>query len=79
MYQLIFKYYFKENHEVQKCCVKYQELIKALELHNKKDNKGNLYSKAYTYQLQQVQQTLLKNKDLNNFKCNVYLDNQIIL
>ena len=79
MNQAIFKYYFKENHVVKKCCVKYQELIQVLELHNKKDKKGNYYNKAYTYQLQWMQDFLLKNKDLNIFKCNVYIDNQIIL
>ena len=79
MNQAIFKYYFKENHVVKKCCVRYQELIKVLELHNKKDKKGNLYNRAYTYQLQWMQDFLLKNKDLNVFKCNVYIDNQIIL
>ena len=75
----IFKYYFKENHKVLKCYVKYQELIKVLELYNTKDNKGYLYNKGYTYQLQQLQQTLLKDKDLNIIKCNVYVNNQIIL
>ena len=75
----IFKYYFKENHKVLKCCVKYQKLIQVLELYNTKDNKDNLYNKGYTYQLQQLQQTLLKDKDLNIIKCNVYVNDEIIL
>ena len=76
---IIFKYYFKENHKVLKCCVKYQELIKVLELYNTKDKKNNLYNRAYTYQLQQVQQTLLNTKDLNIIKCNIYINDEIIL
>ena len=40
MNEAIFKYYIKENHVVKKCGVRYQELIKMLELHNKKDKKG---------------------------------------
>ena len=75
----VFKYYYKENHKVLKCCVTYQKLIKVLKLYNTKDNKGYFYNKGYTYQLQQLQQTLLKHKDLNIFKCNVYKDNEIIL
>ena len=76
---IIFKYYFKENHKVLKCCVHYQQLIKVLELYNTKDKKDNLYNKGYTYQLQKMQQTLLNTKDLNIFKCNVFVNDQIIL
>jgi hypothetical protein len=76
---IIFKYYFKENSSVHKCCVKYNDLINVLELINTKDSKGNLYNEGYTYQLQQLQNTLLNNKDLNIFKCDVYVDNQVIL
>ena len=36
---VIFKYYFKQNHQVQKCCVRYNQLINVLELSNKEDNK----------------------------------------
>ena len=44
-----------------------------------KDNKNNYYINGYTYQLQTIQQTLLNNKELNIFKVNIYIDNQIIL
>ena len=74
-----FKYYFKSNHVVKKVVIKYYDLLDLLELRNKKDNKDNYYINGYTYQLQQVQNTLLNNKELNIFKCNIYIDGQIIL
>ena len=77
--EIIFKYYFTENHQVLKCGVRYNELIIKLGLHNKKDNKGQLYSKGHTYQLQKIQMLLLKTKELNIIKCNVYCQGQIIL
>tara|TARA_Y100001963_G_scaffold140312_1_gene207191 strand:+ start:530 stop:790 length:261 start_codon:yes stop_codon:yes gene_type:complete len=80
---IVFKYYFKDYKKcpgkVQKCCVKYLQLISVLELYNTKDSRGNLYNNGYTYQLMNLQDTLLKTKDLNIFKCNVYVDGQIIL
>ena len=79
MNNIVFKYYFTKNHKVLKCGVRYSELIKMLELNDKKDDKGNSYSKGYTYQLQQIQNTLLKTKELNIIKCNVYCQGQIIL
>ena len=74
-----FKYYFKSNHKVKKVVIKYYDLLDLLELRNKKDNKNNYYINGYTYQLQQVQNTLLNNKDLNIFKCNIFVDGEIIL
>ena len=74
-----FKYYFKSNHKVKKVVIKYYDLLDLLELRNKKDNKNNYYINGYTYQLQQIQQTLLNNKDLNIFKCNIFVDGEIIL
>ena len=74
-----FQYYFKENHKVKKVKIKYYDLLNILELKNKKDKKDNYYINGYSYQLQQIQQTLLKTKDLNIFKCNVYIDDQVIL
>ena len=74
-----FKYYFKSNHKVKKVVIKYYDLLDLLELRNKKDNKDNYYINGYTYQLQQVQNTLLNNKDLNIFKCNIFVDGEIIL
>ena len=74
-----FKYYFKENHIVKKVIIKYYDLLELLELKNKKDNKNNYYINGYTYQLQTIQQTLLNNKELNIFKCNVFINDEIIL
>ena len=54
-------------------------MLELLEMTNKKDNKNQLYSKGYTYQLQWMQNFLLNNKDLQICKCNIYLDDQIIL
>ena len=76
---IVFKYYFKSNHIVKKNVIKYYDLLNLLELRNKKDNKNNYYINGYTYQLQQIQQTLLNNKDLNIFKCNIFVDGEIIL
>ena len=73
-----FKYYFKKNHVVKKVVIKYYDLLELLELRTKKDNKNNYFINGYTYQLQQIQQTLLNNKDLNIFKCNVFIDDQIL-
>ena len=74
-----FQYYFKENHKVKKVKIKYYDLLNILELRTKKDKKDNYYINGYSYQLQQIQQTLLKTKDLNIIKCNVYIDDDIIL
>ena len=74
-----FIYYFKKNHQVYKNKLNYLGLLDLLEMSNKKDKKGQPYKKAHTYQLQWMQEFLLKNADLKIFKCNVYIDNQIIL
>ena len=74
-----FKYYFKSNHAVKKVVIKYYDLLDLLELRNKKDNKNNYYVNGHSYQLQQIQNTLLNNKHLNIFKCNVFVDGEIIL
>ena len=54
-------------------------MLELLEMTNKKDKKGQLYSKGHTYQLQWMQDFLLNNKDLQICKCNIYIDDQIIL
>tara|TARA_R100000808_G_C2131831_1_gene140893 strand:- start:1108 stop:1344 length:237 start_codon:yes stop_codon:yes gene_type:complete len=76
---IIFQYYFKKNHQVYKNKLSYLELLDMLEMSNDTDKKGQPYKKAHTYQLQWMQQFLLKCKDLKICKCNVYVDNQIIL
>ena len=72
-------YYFKKNHQVYKNKITYYKMLDLLELSNKKDKKGNLYTKGYTYQLQWMQEFLLNNKDLNIGKCNIFINNDIIL
>jgi hypothetical protein len=57
--------------------IKYLELINILEL--KKDDLGYNYTNATSRQLQLIQHLLLKTKDLNIIKCNVYINDQIIL
>ena len=73
-----FKYYFKSNHVVKKNVIKYYDLLNLLELKNKKDNKDNYYINGYSYQLQYIQELLLNTKDLNIFKCNVFINDDII-
>ena len=55
----------------------YLKLIELLEL--KKDDLYLSYKKATTRQLQLIQHLLLKTKELNIIKCNVYIDHEIIL
>ena len=57
--------------------IKYLELINMLELKN--DDLGINYNKGTSRQLQLIQHLLLKTKDLNIIKCNVYINDQIIL
>ena len=76
---IVFKYYFKKNHIVKKNVIKYYDLLELLELKNKKDNKGNYFINGNSYQLQQIQNILLNNKELNIFKCNVFINDEIIL
>lgn len=75
---IIIKYYFKKNHKVLKCCVKYLEFLKVVDYYNKVDNKGQNYNSGHTYQLLYFQNLLLNNKELNIFKCNFYLNDEII-
>tara|TARA_R100001082_G_C4347626_1_gene153031 strand:- start:1081 stop:1323 length:243 start_codon:yes stop_codon:yes gene_type:complete len=77
--EIKFKYYFKKNHKVYKNELNYLQLLNLLDMQNKTDNKGQAYKKGHTYQLQWLQEFLLNNKDLKIFKCNVYLQDQIIL
>ena len=76
---IIFKWYYKEKRKVKKAVIKYYDLLNMLELNNKKDNKDQFYINGHTYQLQQIQQTLLNIKELNIIKCNVYINDEIIL
>tara|TARA_Y100001973_G_C5165066_1_gene315641 strand:+ start:1126 stop:1398 length:273 start_codon:yes stop_codon:yes gene_type:complete len=57
--------------------ISYLKLIELLEL--KKDDLNIDYKKATTRQLQLIQHLLLKTKDLNIIKCNVYINNDVIL
>jgi hypothetical protein len=79
MNKAYFIYYFKKNHRVHKNKLSYLDLVKMLELNKKNDKKGEPYIKAHTYQLQWMQEFLLNNKELQIFKCNVCIDNQVIL
>ena len=57
--------------------ISYLKLIQLLEL--KKDDLGYNYNLGTTRQLQLIQHLLLKTKDLNIIKCNVYINDEIIL
>ena len=57
--------------------VSYLKLIQILEL--KKDDLNISYQKATTRQLQLIQHLLLKTKALNIIKCNVYINDEVIL
>ena len=61
----------------KKVNIKYLDLINMLEL--KKDDLGINYNKGTSRQLQLIQHLLLKTKELNIIKCNVYINDQIIL
>ena len=68
----------KDNNIINKSVkISYLKLIKLLEL--KKDDLNMSYNLGTTRQLQLIQHLLLKTKDLNIIKCNVYIDDQIIL
>ena len=61
----------------KKVNIKYLDLVNMLEL--KTDDLGINYNKGTSRQLQLIQQLLLKTKELNIIKCNVYINDQIIL
>ena len=61
----------------KKVNIKYLDLINMLEL--KKDDLGINYNKGTSRQLQLIQHLLLKTKELNIIKCNVYINDQVIL
>ena len=61
----------------KKVNIKYLDLVNMLEL--KKDDLGINYNKGTSRQLQLIQHLLLKTKELNIIKCNVYINDQIIL
>tara|TARA_R100001463_G_scaffold40978_1_gene86645 strand:- start:205 stop:477 length:273 start_codon:yes stop_codon:yes gene_type:complete len=68
----------KDNNIINKSIkVSYLKLIELLEL--KKDDLGISYNLGTSRQLQLIQHLLLKTKALNIIKCNVYIDNDIIL
>ena len=68
----------KDNNIINKSIkISYLKLIELLEL--KKDDLNISYQKATTRQLQLIQMLLLKTKDLNIIKCNVYINNEVIL
>ena len=78
-----FRYVFqtkKDNGVIQKSVkVDYYKMIDLLELKHTNDDLGISYNECTTRQLQYIQMTLLRNKDLNIIKCNVYVGGQIIL
>ena len=68
----------KDNNIINKSIkISYLKLIQLLEL--KKDDLDMSYNLATTRQLQLLQHLLLKTKDLNIIKCNVYINDEIIL
>ena len=68
----------KDNNIINKSIkISYVKLIQLLEL--KKDDLNMSYNLATTRQLQLIQHLLLKTKDLNIIKCNVYINDEIIL
>ena len=68
----------KDNNIVSKSVkVGYLKLIELLEL--KKDDLNISFLNGNTRQLQLIQNLLLKTKELNIIKCNVYMNDQIIL
>ena len=71
----------KKKHSVihKSIKVSYYKMINLLELKNTNDDLGVSYNKCTTRQLQKIQMTLLRTKDLNIIKCNVYVNGQIIL
>tara|TARA_Y100001963_G_scaffold156726_1_gene251044 strand:+ start:907 stop:1179 length:273 start_codon:yes stop_codon:yes gene_type:complete len=71
-------YYFKKNHKVIKVDKSYWEFLKIIGFYNMEDNKGNNYNYGYSYQLLYFQNLLLNNEDLKVFKCNFYLNDEII-
>ena len=77
-----FRYVFqtKKDHSIINKSVKvdYYKMIDLLELKNTDDDLGVSYNKCTTRQLQKIQMTLLRDKDLNIIKCNVYINDQII-
>ena len=75
---IIFSYYFKKNHQVYKDKLTYFQLLDLLEMTNKRDSKGQLFSKGHTYQLIQCKQFLTSNKELNIFKCDILVNGEIL-
>ena len=71
----------KKKHSVIHKSIKvdYYKMLNILEFNNKCDDLGVNYNKGTTRQLQKIQMTLLRTKDLNIIKCNVYVNDQIIL
>ena len=57
--------------------ISYLKLIELLEL--KKDDLNMNYNLGTTRQLQLIQHLLLKTKELNIIKCNVYINDEVIL
>ena len=78
-----FRYVFqtKKDHGVIQKSVKvgYYKMIDLLELKDTDDDLGVSYNKCTTRQLQKIQMTLLRDKDLNIIKCNVYINDEVIL
>ena len=73
-----FVYYFKKNHKVYKNIMSYYDLQDLLDMTRKKDSKGELFTEGHTYQLMQCKDFLLSNKELKIFKCNVFVNTELL-
>ena len=83
IYDINFRYILeskKDNSVIHKSIkVSYYKMIDLLELKDTNDDLGISYNKCTSRQLQKIQMVLLRTKDLSIIKCNVYLNDQIIL
>ena len=81
IHDINYRYVFqskKDNNIINKSVkISYLKLIELLEL--KKDDLGYNYNLGTSRQLQLIQHLLLKTKDLNIIKCNVYINDEVIL
>ena len=76
-YRYVFQSKKDNNIIIKSVKISYLKLIELLEL--KKDDLGYNYNLGTSRQLQLIQHLLLKTKDLNIIKCNVYINDEVIL
>ena len=76
-----FRYVFqtkKDNGVIQRSCrVDYYKMLEILDFKDKKDDLGISYNKCTTRQLQFISHLISKSDDV--LRCNVYVNNQVIL